>query len=30
VKNVPALAVLDGGTQAAGAKDKLSLDEVLR
>jgi len=30
VKNVPALAVLDGNTAAAGAKDRLSLKEVLR
>lgn len=30
VKNVPALSILDGPAQAAGAKDRLSLDDVLR
>jgi phosphoenolpyruvate synthase/pyruvate phosphate dikinase len=30
VKNVPALAVLDGGAASAGARDRLSLKEVLR
>jgi hypothetical protein len=30
VKNVPALAVLDGGAVKAAAKDKLSMKEVLR
>lgn len=30
VKNVPALAVLDGSVAAAGTKDRLSLDEVLK
>jgi phosphoenolpyruvate synthase/pyruvate phosphate dikinase len=30
VKNIPALAVLDEGTVTAGAKDKLSMNEVLQ
>lgn len=30
VKNVPALSILDGPAQASGAKDRLSLDDVLR